>query len=76
MAILEADMPGTVHFLLNECTADEYSWISEISSDITQQTRSVEFVQALHQLSKKYPEETSKFNIGFFIEEAEALLKE
>lgn len=32
--ILSSDIEGTIDFLKNECTEDEYSWISEPKSRI------------------------------------------
>ena len=32
--ILSEDIPSTIEFLMTECTADEYSWISEVIEDL------------------------------------------
>ena len=42
--ILTEDIPSSILFLQNECTADEYSWISEVIEDIAEKTNSYEFV--------------------------------
>ena len=42
--ILSEDIPSTIDFLKNECTDEEYSWISEVIEDIAEKTNSYEFV--------------------------------
>nr|MDK8582778.1 hypothetical protein [Lactobacillus iners] len=42
--ILSEDIPSTVEYLKNECTADEFVWISEIIDDLAEKTRSRELV--------------------------------
>ena len=72
--ILSEDMASTIDFLLNECTADEYSWISEIIDDVAARTQSRAFVACYRSLMKKFPEECRKYNIEGSIECAEAEL--
>ena len=42
--ILTEDIPSSILFLQNECTADEYSWISEVIEKKKKKTNSYEFV--------------------------------
>jgi hypothetical protein len=72
--ILTEDIPSSIQFLMNECTADEYSWISEVIDDVVEKTNSHEFVECYKNLRNKFPEEYSKYNIMGSIEYAEAML--
>ena len=38
--ILSEDIPSTIDFLKNECTYEEYSWISEVIDDVVDQNPS------------------------------------
>ena len=63
-----------VDFVLNDCTGEEYIWLSEIFLEITESSRSHEFVRAIRSLLTKYPEESKKAYIEDFVEEAEGVL--
>ena len=71
--IFSADINKTILFL-DVCTADEFSWLSEIFEDIATNTRSKEFVVALRKTAEKYPQETQQYNIIDFIESAECIV--
>ncbi len=74
--ILSEDIPSTVEYLKNECTADEFVWISEIIDDLAEKTRSRELVECYKNLMNKYSEETKEYYIGFCIECAEDFLQD
>lgn len=74
IALLKEDISSSLEFLKNECTADEYSWISEVVDDIAEQTGSREFVECYKNLMRKFPEECKKYNIAGSIRFAEAAL--
>ncbi len=71
--LFSIDINKTLQFL-DVCTADEFSWLSEIVEDIAKKTRSKEFVAALRKTADKYPEETTQYNILDFIESAECIV--
>ena len=73
--VFSADIDKTIAFL-NECTADESSWLSEIFDSIAEKTHSKEFVLTLYKTADKYPEEAKKYNILDFIKSAECIIKE
>lgn len=73
--IMSQDMDKTVEFLDNECTAEEFSLLSEVFEDVAEQTQSQAFVDCLYRVAKKYPEETKKYNVMSFIDTANALIK-
>lgn len=73
--LFSKDINKTIQFL-DICTADEFSWLSEIIEDIAKRTLSKEFVAALRKTADKYPEETKEYNIVDFIESAECIVSE
>lgn len=73
--ILSEDIPSTIKFLKTECTADEYSWISEVIDDVVDSVPSKELIQCYKDLMKKFPEECKKYNIKGAIEICENILK-
>ena len=73
--LFSADVNKTIQFL-DVCTADEFSWLSEIVEDVAKRTHSKEFVAALRKTADEYPEETKQYNIVDFIESAECIVSE
>jgi len=71
--LFSSDINMTILFL-GVCTADEFSWLSEIIENIAQKTRSKEFIVALRKTADKYPEETQQYNIIDFIESAACIV--
>lgn len=69
------DIDKSIEFLDNDCTADQYSWLSEVFDEIAEATQSKGFIEALKRLALKYPEETKTYNIMSFIESAEAIVE-
>ncbi len=74
--ILAEDIPSTIEYLQNQCTADEFVWISEVIDDLAEKTRSRELVECYKDLMNKYPEETKEYYIGFCVECAEDFLED
>ena len=75
ISILSEDIPGTIIFLKTECTASEYSWISEIIDDLAAQTQSRELIETYKSLMAKFPEECRTYNIAEIIQFAEEALE-
>lgn len=74
--ILSEDIPSTIEYLKNECTADEFVWISEIIDDLAEKTRSRELIECYKNLMNKYLEETKEYYIDFCVECAEDFLED
>lgn len=72
--ILSENVAATIDFLLKECTADEFSWISEIIDDLAAKTQSRELIECYKSLMTKFPEECKIYNIAGSVEYAEAEL--
>ena len=72
--VLSDDVPGAIVFLKTQCTATEYSWISEIIEDLAALTQSEELVETYRSLLTKFPEEGETYNIIDSIQFAEGAL--
>lgn len=72
--ILSNDITDTISYLLNECSANEFSWISEVFDEVAEKTQSSEFINTLYKLVLKFPEETKKYNLISCVESAKSLL--
>lgn len=57
---LSEDIASSIVFLENEATADEICWVSEVFDDVAAKTQSKDFVEALHRIHDKLPEEERK----------------
>ena len=68
------DIKATIEFVKNDCTASQFSWMSEVWDEIVEKTKSKEFVDCIKETAKKFPEECEKFNIAGSIESAEGYL--
>lgn len=75
IALMTEDIDKTIEFLDNDCTNNQFSWLSEVFDEIAEITRSQEFIEALKRLAIKYPEETKTYNIMSFIESAEGTIE-
>lgn len=73
--LITEDINKSIEFLDNDCTAEQFSWLSEVFDEIAEATRSKEFIEALKRLAEKYPEETKTYNIMSFIESAEVIVE-
>lgn len=73
--LLTEDIPSTIEYLKTECTADEYSWISEVLDDVLEINPSKELVQVYKDLMPKFPEECQRYNIAGTVEIAENMIR-
>lgn len=76
IALITENIDESIKFLDNDCTADQFSWLSEVFDEIAEITQSHAFIDALKRLAAKYPEETEKYNILSFIESAEGAIED
>ena len=72
--ILSQNIEETILFLEKDCTADEFSWMSEIFEEIVEKTQSREFINCLYRVAEKFPEEAEKYHIVKNIKFAEKFL--
>lgn len=61
---LTEDIDVARKFLLEDCTADEASWISEVYDDIILKTQGREFVDLLRKSIERFPEEDKKYDLS------------
>ena len=76
IAILSRNIEDTIAFLENDCTADEFSWLSEVFDDVAEKTQSRAFVDCLYKVAKKFPDECKEYHIDRVLEFAEGALNE
>ena len=57
----------TIDYIKNDCSAEEFVYISELYDEIVDKTRSKEFIDCLYEVAKKYPKEVEQYNIMNFI---------
>lgn len=74
MSIISESFVGIIDFIENDCTADDFSWLSEIYDDIIDIFPSERIIEALRKTADKYPEEVKKYNLLYCIDEAEKRL--
>ena len=72
--LLSKDIHETIEFLDSDCTADEFSWISEIFESIVEKTQSKEFIECLWRVAEKFPEECETYHVHASIRFAEEYL--
>ena len=73
--ILSEDIPSTIEFLKNICTAEEYSWISEVIDEVVDKNPNKELVDCYRALMTKYPEEYETCKIAGVVEICESILR-
>lgn len=61
--LISNNITDSINYVLEQCTASEFSWLSEIFEEIVEKTLSQEFINALYITAKKYPIETKKYHI-------------
>ncbi len=74
ITIFTENIDDTINFLDHDCTGEDLAWMSEIFDEIVEKTRSRDFIAALRRAALRFPEETKKYNIPFFIDCAEAVI--
>lgn len=72
--ILSRNIEDTIEFLENECTANEFSWLSEVFDYVAEKTQSRAFVDCLYKVAKKFPDECREYHIDKVLEYAEGAL--
>lgn len=68
------DIDKSIKFMMDSCTADQFSTISEFFDKIVEKTHSKEFIDCLYKVAEKYPEETKKYNIISFIDDLKDMI--
>lgn len=71
---LSSKIDSAISYIKDSCTASEFSWLSEIFDDVAEKTHSLDFINALEGIAKKYPEETAEYNLLESIASAKALI--
>lgn len=66
-----SNIDAAIDYILNDCTGDEFAWLSEFFDEVIEKTLSQKYIDALRVVTKKYPIETKKYNIISFIDDAQ-----
>lgn len=74
--ILSRNIEETIAFLENNCTANEFSWLSEVFEQVAKKTQSRAFVDCLYRVAKKYPDECEKYHVNLVIEYADGAVED
>lgn len=61
---LVEDIDVARKFLLEDCTADEASWVSEVYDDIVYKTQSREYIDLLRKSIERFPKEAEKYHMS------------
>ena len=56
--ILSSDIPSTISYFENECTDEEFYWLSSVFEDVMKKTESTEFLQAVKGRLERVTSET------------------
>lgn len=43
------DIPAAIHFILHDCSDEEFQWLSEVFDDVMEKTRSLDFLNCIRQ---------------------------
>ncbi len=60
---LTEDIEATRKFLLEDCTADEASWVSEVYDDIVFKTQSQDYIDLLRESMRRFPDLAKEYNL-------------
>lgn len=74
--LMSQNIDDTINFMKNNINGTEFVWISEVFDDIADKTQSREFINALYEIAKKFPEETKKYYIIGSIEFADEFIED
>ena len=74
--LLSRDIDDTIAYLENDCTGEEFSWLSEVIDDVAEKTQSRPFVDCLFRVAKKFPKECKEYRIYTVLEICEGVLNE
>lgn len=64
----------TIIFICSDCLADDFILLSEIFEDITQKSKSKDFVRCIEETSKKYSDECEENNVFSVIQDCKNFL--
>lgn len=67
---LTEDIEATRKFLLEDCAADEASWVSEVYDDIVRKTQSKEYIDILRKSIERFPKEAEEHRMAENLDKA------
>ena len=69
--LLSDSITDTIKFLFEECTEEEFIWMSEIFPEVKERSNSVDFIEVLYMIAERYPEAVRDYYIIGSIKEAQ-----
>jgi len=72
--IMSEDILGAITYLQNECTKDEFVYLSEVIIDIVERTHNANFLESYKLLAERYSEESVNYYIADIIKDAEIVV--
>lgn len=65
---LACDYEAARKFLLEDCTADEASWVSEVYEEIIEKTQDERYLELLRKSVARFPEENKEYRMSEILE--------
>lgn len=72
--IIDCEIDDLIQFMDQDCSEEEFLFLSEISPELAELSKSKHFVAGLYRLAEKYPQITKEYKLILNIEESEATL--
>lgn len=67
ISVLCSNVDETISFMEEECTEEEFSWLSEVFEEVLEQTGSEMLRRCFLDVAEKYSEETKRYHVLDFI---------
>mgnify|MGYP001658886739 CR=1 FL=1 len=74
VSILSKDIDESIRYIVEDCNADEYGFLSRILPDLIKHTNDKRFIDCFKRLEEKYTTEFYCYFVDCAIKEAEKLL--
>lgn len=74
LSIISGNFDEFINYIENDCTASEFSLLSEVYNEIIDIYPTTKIIDALRKTVEKYPQEAIKYNLIYCIDEAEGHL--
>lgn len=73
--LLSHNIDATILFLENDCTDEEFVWLSEVFEEVAKVTQSHAFVDCLYRVVAKYPDVCREYHIDLVLQCAEGAIE-
>lgn len=73
--LLSRNIDATILFFENDCTDEEFLWLSEVFEEVAKETQSRKFVECLYRISEKYSDACKEYHIDLVLQYADAAIE-